>query len=101
MASPDKVTWAVRMKPKLKDSLSLIAKAEKRSLNNLIEYFLEYMVDFYEKAPLYGIDDLLTCYHEAAWSDALGPTYDKLLKEALADDRKTQQQKLKAARTLD
>lgn len=98
MSCPGKVTWAVRMEPDLKDKLQTIAKAENRSLNNLIETFLSYMCDFYEKAPLYPIDDLLSAYHEATWSDAFGPEYDRDLKRMLADDRKSQQRKLKDAR---
>jgi hypothetical protein len=101
MAYKSKITWSVRIEPELKERLIVIAKAEDRSLNNIIERFLSYMAEYYEKSPIHPIDDLLTCYHEAQWSDAFGPEYDKKLEEALRHDRKAQQQKLSKARKSD
>lgn len=90
------------MDPKLKSKLQLIAKAERRSLNNLIEFFLEYMVDFYEKAPTYSIDQLLVSYHESPyWDGSLDRPRQQALKEKLEADRKNQERKLKEARKSD
>jgi len=101
MAYKSKVSWTIRIEPNLKKRLTLIAKAEKRSLNNLIEYLLEYMVDYYEKAPIYRIDDLLSCYHECFYSTAFSPAEEKGIQQMLAHDREDQQQKLKAVRRSD
>jgi hypothetical protein len=99
MPSPTKVAWLLRADARLKERLELIAKAEKRSLNNLIEYFLEYMADFYEKAPLYSVDLLLNSYHESPyWTRQYDRETQKDIHDKLELDRKNQERKLKEAR---
>lgn len=69
MPYKNKITWSVRVEPELKKKLQDIAKLENRSLNNLMEYFLGYMVDYYKKAPIRPIDDLLHAYDALFSSD--------------------------------
>ncbi len=57
-----KVSWSVRFEPELRDKLSYIAEKENRSLNSLMEFFLGYMADYYEKGPIRPIDDLLSAF---------------------------------------
>jgi len=57
-----KVSWSVRFEPELRDKLTAIAARENRSLNSLMEFFLGYMADYYEKGPIRPIDDLLAAF---------------------------------------
>lgn len=62
MAYKSKIPWTIRIEPELKKRLETIAPKLNRSLNNLIEYFLEYMADYADKAPIRPIDDLLNTF---------------------------------------